>query len=168
MLTSPVLVLNLNYQPINVCNVRRAFLLMFRGKAEMLTNGLGMVRTIDRSFESPSVIRLIHMVKLPFAKRKLSKKEIFMRDRHTCQYCGEKRKDLTLDHVVPRRQGGKQTWENIVSACIPCNHKKAGYTPKEAGMKLLKQPRAPYPSPYYVLYGRAILEEWKPFVPWGI
>ena len=119
MLTSPVLVLNLNYQPINVCNVRRAFLLMFRGKAEMLTNGLGMVRTIDRSFESPSVIRLIHMVKLPFAKRKLSKKEIFMRDRHTCQYCGEKRNDLTLDHVVPRRQGGKQTWENIVSACIP-------------------------------------------------
>ena len=108
MFTSPVLVLNLNYQPINTSAVRRASLLMFRGKTEMLTNGPSFVRTIDRSFELPSVIRLIHMVKLPFAKRKLSKKEVFMCDRHTWQYCGEKRKDLALDHVLPRRQGGSR------------------------------------------------------------
>ncbi len=168
MLSTPVLVLNLNYQPINVCNARRAFLLMFRGKAELLTNGRGQIHTVDRSFDLPSVIRLVYMVKRPFAKRKLSKKEVFMRDRHTCQYCGEKCKDLTLDHVVPRRQGGGQSWENIVSACIPCNHKKAGHTPLEAGMQLLKRPQAPYPSPYYVLHGRTIQDEWKPFVPWEV
>ena len=168
MLSSPVLVLNLNYEPINICNARRALLLLFRGKAESLENGRGQIRSAREVFDLPSIIRLVYMVKKPFVKRKLSKKEVFLRDRHTCQYCGERNKVLTLDHVRPRRQGGQQTWENIVSACIPCNHNKAGRTPREAGMSLLKLPKAPYPSPYYVLYGRTILEEWKKFVPWEI
>jgi 5-methylcytosine-specific restriction endonuclease McrA len=108
------------------------------------------------------------MVKRPFVKRKLSKKEVLLRDRHTCQYCGQRNLELTMDHVRPRRQGGQQTWGNIVSACIPCNHRKAGRTPREAGMRLLKTPKAPYPSPYYVLHGRTILDEWKKFIPWEI
>ena len=141
-------------------------LLLFRGKAESLENGRGQIRSAREVFDLPSIIRLVYMVKKPFVKRKLSKKEVFLRDRHTCQYCGARNKVLTLDHVRPRRQGGQQTWENIVSACIPCNHNKAGRTPREAGMTLLKLPKAPYPSPYYVLYGRTILEEWKKFVPW--
>lgn len=168
MLTSPVLVLNLNYEPINVCNARRAFLLIFRGKAELLENGRGQVHSVREVFDLPSIIRLVYMVKRPFAKRKLSKKEILLRDRHTCQYCGQKNKVLTLDHVIPRRQGGSQSWENIVSACIPCNHNKAGRTPREAGMTLLRHPKAPYPSPYYVLHGRTILDGWKKFIPWEI
>jgi 5-methylcytosine-specific restriction endonuclease McrA len=168
MLSSPVLVLNLNYEPINVCNARRALLLIFRGKAELLTNGQGQVFSVHAVFDLPSVVRLVYMVKRPFAKRKLSKKEVLLRDRHTCQYCGDKAMDLTLDHVVPRRQGGLQSWENIVSACIPCNHNKAGRTPSEAGMTLLKRPKAPYPSPYYVLHGRTILEDWRPFIPWEL
>ena len=166
MLNSPVLVLNLNYEPINVCNARRALLLIFRGKAEMLENGRGQVRTARQVFDLPCIIRLAYMVKRPFVKRKLSKKEVLLRDRHTCQYCGQRGPELTMDHVRPRRQGGQQTWENIVSACIPCNHRKAGRTPREAGMMLLKLPKAPYPSPYYVLYGRTILDEWKKFIPW--
>lgn len=168
MLTSPVLVLNLNYEPINVCNARRAFLLIFRGKAELLENGRGQVHSVREVFDLPSIIRLVYMVKRPFAKRKLSKKEVLLRDRHTCQYCGLKNKVLTLDHVIPRRQGGNQSWENIVSACIPCNHRKAGRTPREAGMTLLRRPKAPYPSPYYVLHGRTILDGWRKFIPWEI
>ena len=114
----------------------------------------------------PSVIRLIYLVRRPFAKRKLSKKEIFLRDRHTCQYCGQQTRELTLDHVIPRRQEWVHTWENIVSCCTPCNRRKAGRTPREAAMTLLRRPKAPYPSPYYTLHNRTILEEWRKFILW--
>ena len=166
MLNSSVLVLNLDYQPVNVCNVKRAVVLLDKGKAEPLENGRGEIHTVTLTVTIPSVIRLMYLIKRPFAQRKLSKKEIFLRDRYTCQYCGQRTRDLTLDHVIPRRQDGDHTWENIVSACIPCNRRKAARTPPEAGMTLLRRPRAPYPSPYYVLHNRTILEEWRKFVPW--
>ena len=166
MLSSSVLVLNLNYEPINVCNVRRAVVLLGKGKAELLENGRGEIHTRTLSMTIPSVIRLVYLVRRPFAKRKLSKKEIFLRDRHTCQYCGLRTHDLTLDHVIPRRQEGAHTWENVVSACIPCNRRKAGRTPAEASMMLMRRPKAPYPSPYYTLHNRTILEEWRKFIPW--
>ncbi len=167
MITSSVLVLNLNYEPVNVCNMRRAVILLGKGKAELLENGLGEIRTVKSSMPIPSVIRLVYLVRRPFAQRKLSKKEIFLRDRYTCQYCSLQTRELTLDHVRPRRQQGEHTWENIVSACIPCNRKKAGRTPAEAGMTLLRQPKAPYPNPYYVLHNHTILEEWRKFIPWA-
>ena len=167
MITSSVLVLNLNYEPINVCNMRRAVILLGKGKAELLENGRGEIRTVKSSMPIPSVIRLVYLVRRPFAQRKLSKKEIFLRDRYTCQYCSLQTRELTLDHVRPRRQQGEHTWENIVSACIPCNRKKAGRTPAEAGMTLLRQPKAPYPNPYYVLHNHTILEEWRKFIPWA-
>ena len=168
MLNLPVLVLNLNYEPINVCNVRRALLLIFKGKAEFLSNGKGQIHSVRQVFNLPSVIRLVHLVKRPFGKRKLSKKEVLLRDRHACQYCGVKSNNLTIDHVIPRFQSGELTWENIVKACIPCNHRKAGRTPEQAGMMLMKKPKPPYPSPYYVLYGRVILDEWRKFIFWTI
>ncbi len=168
MLNLPVLVLNLNYEPINVCNVRRALLLIFKGKAEFLSNGKGQIHSVRQVFYLPSVIRLVHLVKRPFGKRKLSKKEVLLRDRHACQYCGVKSNNLTIDHVIPRFQSGELTWENIVTACIPCNHRKAGRTPEQAGMMLMKKPKPPYPSPYYVLYGRVILDEWRKFIFWTI
>ena len=167
MITSSVLVLNLNYEPVNVCNIRRAVILLGKGKAELLENGLGEIRTVKSSMPIPSVIRLVYLVRRPFAQRKLSKKEIFLRDRYTCQYCSLQTRELTLDHVRPRRQQGEHTWENIVSACIPCNRKKAGRTPAEASMTLLRQPKAPYPNPYYVLHNHTILEEWRKFIPWA-
>ncbi len=166
VLGSPVLVLNLNYVPINVSTVRRAIILLSKGKAELLENHQGQVHTISARVEAPSIIRLVYLVKRPFAPRKLSKKEIFLRDQYTCQYCGKKTPDLTLDHVIPRRQRGAHTWENVVTACSRCNLHKAGRTPAEANMRLKQEPRVPQPNPYRILQNRAILEEWRPYLPW--
>lgn len=166
VLTSPVLVLNLNYVPVNVCTARRAIVLISKGKAELLENHRGEIHTVLAVFEVPSIIRLVYLVKRPYAPRKLSKKEIFLRDHYTCQYCGNKTQDLTLDHVVPRRQHGAHTWENVVAACSKCNLRKAGRTPEEANMRLHQEPRAPQPNPYRMLQNRMILDEWRPYVPW--
>ena len=168
LIHAPVLVLNLNYVPLNVCTVRRAVVLVDKGKAELLENHRGQLRTANSVIDVPSIIRLVYLVKKPFLPRKLSKKEVFLRDRFTCQYCNKKTQDLTLDHVVPRRQHGSHTWENVVAACTRCNLRKAGRTPVEAGMVLIKQPRAPDPNPYLVLQNRTILEEWRPYIPWSV
>ena len=166
LIHAPVLVLNLNYVPINVCTVRRAVVLLGKGKAEHLENHRGELHTVTSIVDVPSIIRLVYLVKKPFLPRKLSKKEVFLRDRFSCQYCGKKTQDLTLDHVVPRRQHGAHTWENVVAACTRCNLRKAGRTPAEANMVLVKQPRAPDPNPYLILQNRTILEEWRPYIPW--
>ena len=166
MINSPVLVLNQNYQPLNVCNVRRAVVLLGRGKAELLINGRGHIRTISQLIPVPSVIRLGYMVKRPLVRRRLSRRAIFYRDGFRCQYCGNESKSLTLDHIMPRSRGGPHVWENVVSACIPCNHRKAGLTPVEANMRMLKEPTAPRPNPYYMFHHRSILDEWRQFMPW--
>lgn len=166
VVTAPVLVLNLNYVPVNVSTVRRAVVLLVKGKAELLENHRGQLRTVDRVFDAPSIIRLAYLVKRPFLPRKLSKKEVFLRDRYTCQYCAKKSQDLTLDHVVPRRQHGPHTWDNVVTACTRCNLRKAGRTPAEANMKLAKIPKAPDPNPYLILQNRVILDEWQQYLPW--
>ncbi len=168
MLDSSVLVLNLNYVPVNVCNARRAIVLLGKGKAELLANGRGEIHTPSISIIVPSVIRLGHLVRRPFSPRKFTRREVFLRDHYTCQYCGRQTRNLTLDHVIPRHQGGRHCWENVVSACIPCNHKKAAGTPQEARMRLLRQPKAPPASPYYILQSRPIQEEWLPFIPWAM
>ena len=165
---APVLVLNLNYVPINVCTVRRAVIMLGKGKAELLENHRGQLRTVSAVIEAPSIIRLVYLVKRPFLPRKLSKKEVFLRDRYACQYCGKKSQDLTVDHVIPRRQNGAHTWNNVVAACIRCNLRKAGRTPVEASMKLVKEPKAPDPNPYLILQNRSILEEWRPYIPWNV
>ncbi len=166
LVNAPVLVLNQNYEPLNVCSVRRAAVLLDVGKAELLVNGRGELRTPSRLFPAPSVIRLVYIVRRPLLHRRLSRREIFARDNYTCQYCGKESRGLTLDHVIPRFRGGVHTWENVVAACIPCNHRKASRTPKEAGMVLLKEPRAPRPNPYYRFYRRPLQEEWLQFIPW--
>ena len=167
-LTAPVLVLNLNYVPVNVCTVRRAIVLVAKGKAELLElrSGESRVRTFNASLDAPSIIRLVYLVKRPFAPRRLSKKEVFLRDHYTCQYCGKRSQHLTLDHVVPRRQQGPHTWDNVVAACGRCNLDKAGRTPEEANMKLRRLPTAPQPNPYRILENRTILEEWRQYIPW--
>lgn len=161
-----VLVLNQNYEPLNVCNVRRAVVLLGRGKAEVLEHGLGAIRTASLVLPLPSVIRMVYMIKRPRPQRRLTRKEVFQRDHHTCQYCGRETRELTLDHVVPRHKGGKHVWENLVSACKSCNHRKAGRTPQEARMRLLQEPKTPSTSGYYIVYqylaGR---DEWRKFIP---
>jgi len=168
LILAPVLVLNLNYVPLNICNVRRAVILVGKGKAELLENHRGQLRTVSSLVDVPSIIRLVYLVKKPFLPRKLSKKEVFLRDKFTCQYCGKKAPDLTLDHVVPRRQQGSHTWENVVAACSRCNMRKAGRTPTEANMLLNTVPRAPDPNPYLILQNRTLLAEWLPYVPWSV
>ena len=141
-----VLVLNQNYEPINVCNARRAVVLLDRGKAEVLEHRAGSIRTPTLAIPRPSVIRLVQLVKRPRPRVRLTRREIFLRDNYTCQYCGTKTKELTLDHMVPRHRGGGHAWDNLVSACRACNHRKGGKTPEEARMALRRAPFEPRAS----------------------
>ena len=149
MINYPVLVLNQNYEPLTVCRARRAVVLIFRGKAEMLENGIGFIHSATEIFPLPSVIRLDYLIKRPRRQRKLTRFEVFNRDRYTCQYCGKQTRQLTLDHVLPRYRDGQHTWENVVSACVSCNRRKAGRTPREANMKLMRLPAPPSGSPFF-------------------
>lgn len=161
-----VLVLNQNYEPLNVCNVRRALVLVLRGKAEVLETAERAFHSARNTFRLPSVIRLVYMIKRPRPKVRLTRKEIFARDGWACVYCGRATKDLTLDHVMPRHRGGEHSWENLVSACKPCNHRKAGRTPSEAHMVLHHQPGAPRYSIYYAFFQYlGAQQEWRKFVP---
>ena len=166
MIRQLVLLLNQNYEPLNVCPVRRAVVLLWKGKAELLENGMGYIHSASDVFELPSVIRLRYDVRRPFPVRRLTRREAFLRDRYRCQYCGAESRSLTLDHVVPRVRGGGHDWTNVVTACMRCNHRKAGRTPKEAGMALLSEPKPPSASPYqpFQPYLRE-REEWRRFVP---
>ena len=166
LLNSAVLVLNGNFEPLNVTRVRRAVLLLIVGKAEMVENCRGYIQSATEILEVPSVIRLATYVRRPLAPRRLTRREVFNRDRQICQYCGNTARDLTLDHVVPRSRGGENSWENVVSACVRCNHRKAGRTPREANMRLLREPRPPSPNPYYPFYRFLNMhDEWRKFVP---
>ena len=167
MINLPVLVLNQNYEPLNVCRVRRAVVLLYHGRAEMLEDGTGFIHTANHTFPVPSVIRIAYMIKRPRPERKLTRLEVFHRDQYTCQYCGKETRQLTLDHVIPRYRDGQHTWENVVSACIPCNRRKAGRTPKEAGMKLICQPSPPrdgrlFHIPYHYIQTH---EGWQKYLP---
>lgn len=159
------LVLNQNYEPLNVCSVRRAFVLVDCGKADLLEDGDESIRGVDRHFQLPSVIRLRRYVRRPQPRLRLTRREVFARDHHQCQYCGRSGQDLTLDHVEPRHRGGRHEWENVVAACRRCNHRKAGLSPKEAGMPLLTEPVRPRATPGS-MFGHYIqrYREWQPFL----
>jgi len=166
MMNRSVLVLNQNYEPLNICRVRRAIVLVYEDKAEMLEDGSGFVHSASREFPLPSVIRLSYIIKRPRPKRRLTRLEVFNRDRYTCQYCGKEARQLTLDHVLPRYRGGEQTWENVVSACIPCNRRKAGRTPKEAGMRLMNCPCPPRDHlPFYIPLPLKTQTQWQKYLP---
>lgn len=166
LLNEEVLVLNLGFEPVHVTRARRALLLLFRGKAQLVENGRGEIHTTSVTITLPSVIRLEVMARRPLVPRRLTRREVLVRDKFTCQYCGAAGRDLTLDHVYPRHRGGQNTWENVVGACIPCNRRKAGRTPQEAGMRLLRSPSSPRPNPYYPFYRYlARRVEWWKFFP---
>jgi len=162
----PVLVLNQNYQPLNICDIRRAVKLLGKGKAQSVEESGDYIYTVSDIFERPDVIRLMYMVKRPLQRRKMSRNEIFARDNHSCQYCGTEKRDMTIDHIQPRCDGGKHTWTNIVTACKICNHRKAGRTPQQAGMRLRNKPYEPRPNPYSFLKIQSPKKTWLPYVPW--
>lgn len=141
-----VLVLNASYEPLNITNWKRAVILLIKGKAEQLEhNG----RLIYRQFPFPSVIRLRNYIKVPYKEIPLTRRNVLERDRHSCQYCNYKGEQLTLDHVIPKSRGGKDSWDNLATACVRCNIKKGNRTPKEANMPLARQPRKPYSSLHF-------------------
>lgn len=160
-----VLVLNANFQPINVCTIRRAVGLMLLEKATMIMDGRGEIHSANRSFPYPSIIRLQHMIQRPRPHISLSRKEILRRDNYTCQYCGKRSLDLTIDHVIPHIQGGTHTWNNVVAACPACNHRKGSLTVSESHMQLLRAPKEPPLSARYI-FGRYIPDnsDWEPYL----
>ena len=166
MTVSSVLVLNQNYEPLNVCHARRALVLLLRGKAEVVESAAEVIRTTREAFRIPSVIRMVYFIKRPRPRLRLSRTEVFARDGWKCVYCGKQTNDLTLDHVVPRHRGGEHSWKNLVSACKPCNHRKAGRTPAEARMQMTGEPNEPHVSPYYGFFGYlGSRHGWRKFVP---
>lgn len=160
-----VLVLNANYEPIHVCDLKRAVGLMITEKADLVLNGRGILHTTTSTYPIPSVIRLQKMVHAPHPQVPLIRREIFRRDNFTCQYCGKTTPILTIDHVNPRHLGGRHEWGNVVAACPMCNHRKGGRTLEESGMRLLHLPKLPSNSASYVFARQLSANlEWDPFL----
>lgn len=191
VLEQPVLVLNRLWQAVNVIGARRAFALLARGHASVVhpceddfrvfslmdwvdfsrdnppLEALEAVHTPRTVIRLPRVILLAWFDKLPCKELKLTRSNVFERDKDQCQYCGRRlpREELNLDHVIPRDRGGRTTWENIVCSCIPCNTRKANRLPHEAGMRLVRKPVRPKWRPVISLVlNEQHRERWKDFL----
>jgi 5-methylcytosine-specific restriction endonuclease McrA len=160
-----VLVLNTTYEPLNVCSVRRALVLLFKDRAEVVELSGSAFRSQHATHSLPSVIRLRSYVSVPrhHASGRISRRAVFARDRHRCQYCGSDR-HLTVDHVVPRSKGGPDTWDNLVTSCAPCNRKKGDRPPHVAGLRLMRKPRPPEPASFVLMHVDHIHETWRPYL----
>ena len=161
-----VLVLNATYEPINVCTVRRATVLLLKQKAELVERARWMLRSEHTQMPRPVVIRLVAYVNVPrdTHRRKITRRAVFARDGWSCQYCGA-RSNLTVDHVIPRSKGGASTWENIVASCAPCNRRKGDLLPAQANMVPRRAPRAPNPTVFIHVASPTIPHAWKPWLP---
>jgi len=160
-----VLVLNASYEPLNVCSVRRAHVLVWKGKAEVVEELDRPLRAASSTFSWPHVIRLVTYVRVPRAvQRRISRRALFARDGWRCVYCGTSSGRLTLDHVVPRSRGGDSVWENVVTSCAPCNMRKGNRLPHEIEMPLRKPPRAPAPVLFIHLATPKIPNRWQPYL----
>jgi 5-methylcytosine-specific restriction endonuclease McrA len=160
-----VLVLNATYAPINVCTVRRAVVLLLKEKAEIIERAEIELHSATTTLARPVVIRLVSYVHIPrdTHRRKITRRAVFARDDWTCQYCGA-RSNLTVDHVVPRSKGGTSSWDNIVASCAPCNRRKGNALPRQAGMRLLKQPRTPSPDVFIQVASPTIPAAWRQYL----
>jgi 5-methylcytosine-specific restriction endonuclease McrA len=193
-LDASVLVLNKMFLAVHVISVRRAFCLLFKDLAEVVTLEDGQfmtydfetwrevsefrsknfrfedddwVRTANAEIQAPRVIRLLSYERIPKQTVKFNRRNIFARDTNQCQYCGKKFQlsELSLDHVVPRSQGGRTTWENIVCACVDCNVRKGGRTPKQAHMTLIRKPEKPKRSPLLsIKLSQKKYQSWQTFL----
>src|SRR5579884_1446497 len=160
-----VLVLNATYEPINVCTVRRAVVLLLKEKAEVIERAELELHSATTTMARPVVIRLVSYVRIPrdTHRRKITRRAVFARDEWTCQYCGS-RSNLTVDHVIPRSKGGTSSWENIVASCAPCNRRKGDSLLRHCGMKLLRQPRTPNPSVFIHVASPTIPSAWLQYL----
>jgi 5-methylcytosine-specific restriction endonuclease McrA len=157
------LVLNATHEPLSIVPARRAVCLVLADKADVLADDGSVMRSASRHVATPLVIRLRYVVKVPYLRRtSLSRRAIFARDDHRCQYCGTMAD--SIDHVMPRSRGGQHTWENVAAACKPCNLAKRDRTPSEADMRLARPPRAPRDLAWVALSVNRVPEAWKPFL----
>lgn len=143
MIRGHVLVLNQNYDPLCVCTAKRAIVLVFLGKAEVIDTYADPVHTVRETITLPCIVRLVHYVRVPQNGVMLSRKNVLKRDGHQCQYCGTTKGPLTVDHVVPRHRGGEDSWENLVCACQKCNNDKGDRLLEHSSMALLRKPKTP-------------------------
>ncbi|OGQ22038.1 MAG: HNH endonuclease [Deltaproteobacteria bacterium RIFCSPLOWO2_02_FULL_44_10] len=184
MLQGLVLVLNRSFIPVDVTSVQRAFCMLYRDIARAVDVEYQtfdfhswcrrsshiqdeVIGLVGRSIHIPRVVVLLHYDHFPKRNIRFSRQNIFLRDNFTCQYCARKfpRSHLNLDHVVPRAQGGETTWDNIVTSCHPCNRRKGGLRPEEAGILLMRKPYRPFAFPFFhTRFGIKLHDQWKPFV----
>ncbi|HVP02869.1 MAG TPA: HNH endonuclease [Solirubrobacteraceae bacterium] len=161
-----MLVLNATYEPINVCTVRRAAVLLLKEKAELVERASWELRSEHTHMPRPVVIRLMAYVNVPrdTHQRKITRRAVFARDGWTCQYCGT-RSNLTVDHVIPRSKGGDSSWENIVASCAPCNRRKGDRLPAQANMHPRCTPRPPSPHVFLAVATPRIPAAWRAWLP---
>jgi 5-methylcytosine-specific restriction endonuclease McrA len=161
-----VLVLNATFEPINVCTMRRAAVLVLKERAEIIERHERDLHAETLTMPRPIVIRLTTYVRVPrdAHRRKITRRAVFARDSWTCQYCGGVRGTLTLDHVIPRSRGGPSTWDNIVTCCAPCNRRKGDRLPKVADMHPMTPPRAPSPHIFVHVASTTIHPAWEQYL----
>ena len=161
-----VLVLNASYEPINVCTVRRAAVLILKQRAEVLEHSDRRLHAESITLPRPVVIRLITYVRIPrdAHRRKITRRAVFARDRWTCQYCGQERGKLTVDHVIPRSKGGASSWDNIVTCCAPCNRRKGDRLPRQANMVPTSAPKAPNATIFIHVAAPSIPAAWEQYL----
>lgn len=159
-----VLVLNATYEPINVCSLQRAIVLVLKKKAEVLERAARRLRSASATFPFPYVIRLVYYVRVPrHEARKITRRAVFARDEYACQYCGANG-HLTMDHVVPRSRGGRSSWDNVVTSCAPCNLRKGDRLPAEIKMFPRNEPRPPAPSVFIAVAAPKRPKSWEPYL----
>ena len=168
MLSSNVLLLNQNFIPLTVCSARRAVVMVWAGKAEIIESTGKYIHSISMRFDVPSVIRLLVFVKISYSLNiQLTKQNIIKRDHGVCQYCGKSEGIMTVDHVIPRSLGGDESWGNLVCACSDCNNKKDDKTLHEAGMELIKKPKKPSIGSFLFSHEIPIKSSWRVFLKIG-
>jgi 5-methylcytosine-specific restriction endonuclease McrA len=162
------LVLDAGYQPLRIIGWRRAICMSFLDKVEVLAHYAFDIPTPSHSYPTPAVVRLLGQLRVRPQVVRFSRRNVYLRDDHRCQYCGVvfPAAELTLDHVVPRVAGGKTSWTNVVAACRPCNRRKGGRTPEQAGLTLPKPPLRPRWSPQRLLprMPAAVPEAWLDWI----
>lgn len=164
MLNRSVLLLNQNYEPMSVCGLKKAIILIYLGKAEVIEREAVVLHSVNSTMPVPNVIRLYRFARAPKRKILLNRKNLLIRDKHCCQYCGRRTLQMTIDHIIPKQFGGKDTWENLVIACMPCNNRKGNRTPEQAEMRLRTKPKRPNPFFFLQHMVGARHESWKPYL----
>ena len=164
ILNRRVLVLNQSYEPLMVIGAKRAVILLLNEKVDSLENYREKIHSAYISLPLPSVIKLKHYARIRRKEIVLSRKNILKRDNHTCQYCGIRSVPMTIDHVISRKKGGEETWDNLVAACEPCNTRKGNHSPSEAQMVLVKTPRKPTMILHLQKFVKQFQSSWRPYL----